>query len=267
MEPRDEMRLDDDQIRDTFEAAGFCLFPPLIAADLVARAVVRMDAVISGEYATGTKPHAVHRGPGDPPDKLHKIDQPHLSDPVILELVSHPAIGRAIASLLNASFVQVWATQLLLKPPGGRDRGNIGWHQDMQHWKSLWRGEVGTVWVAVSDVVSEASGPMRFVRGSHKWGLNSRPSFFADPDHLTQQAAIPRPPGSTWDEVPALMAAGGASFHHRFTYHGSGPNASSAPRRSFAIHIRTERSEPVYGESNYTAHLDDDAVCPVIYSE
>jgi len=63
------------------------------------------------------------------------------------------------------------------------------------------------------------------------------------------------------------MAAGGASFHHRFTYHGSGPNTSSEPRRRFAIHVRTERSEPVYGESYYTAHLDDDAVCPVIYSE
>ena len=124
MEPGGEMRLGDDQIQDTFEAAGFCLFPPLIAPDLVERAVARMDAVISGEYATGTKPHAIHRDPHDPPDKLHKIDQPHLSDPVILELVSHPVIGRAIATLLNASFVQVWATQLLLKPPGGDGQGH-----------------------------------------------------------------------------------------------------------------------------------------------
>ena len=260
------MEFPGDWIQESFEEDGFCLFPSLIPADLVGRVTARMDAVISGEYAAGTRPHAVHFGAHDPPDKLRKIDQPHLVDPDIFELVSHPEIGRAVAELLKASFVQVWASQLLLKPPGGTDRGNIGWHQDMQHWKSWWRGEVGTIWVAVSDILQE-SGPMRFVRGSHKWGLNKNPSFFGDSDHVSQREAIPRPPGSSWQETPALLSAGGASFHHRFTYHGSGPNCSTEPRRSFAIHIRTERSEPIYGDAYYTAHLDEDAVCPVIYSE
>ena len=259
------MEISPDLIQTSFEVNGFCLFPSLIPGELVERVIPRMDAVMNGEYATGTEPHGIHFGPDDPPDKLRKIDQPHLCDPVILELVSHPEIGRAVAGLHNASFVQVWATQLLVKPPATTDVGNIGWHQDMQHWTRWWRGEVGTVWVALSDV-GEESGPMRFVRGSNNWGLNENPSFFRDPDHDAQRESIPRPPGTSWEEVPALLQPGGASFHHRFTYHGSGPNLSPEPRRSFAIHLRTERSEAI-SSSVYTDHLDDDAICPVIYSE
>ena len=259
------MEIVSGSVRQSFAAEGFALFKSVVPSDLVTAALKRMDAVIAGEYKTGTAPHHVHFDSADPIDKLRKIDQPHLCDPVIHELVSHRAIGQAVASLHNASFIQVWATQLLLKPPSTSEAGNIGWHQDMQHWSSYWRGEVGTVWLALSEV-TENSGPMRFVRGSHRWGLNSNPSFFRDPDHAAQREAIPRPHGAKWEEVVALMKPGDASFHHRFTYHGSGPNHSSEPRCSFAIHIRTERSEPIFGDSYYTAHLDDDNLCPVIYS-
>ena len=250
-------------VTESFDTDGFCLFPDLIPPELVERVIPRMDAVVNGDYATGTKPHMIHFGPDDPPDKLRKIDQPHLCDPVILELVSHPAIGRAVAGLLDASLVQVWATQLLVKPPTTTDVGNIGWHQDMQHWRKWWKGEVGTVWVALSDVTQE-SGPMRFVRGSYAWGLNENPSFFGDPDHSAQRKSIPKPPGATWEEVPALLQPGSASFHHRFTYHGSGPNRCAKPRRSFALHLRTERAD-VVGSSVYTDHLDDEAICPVLH--
>ena len=79
-----------------------------------------------------------------------------MSDPVIFELISHEKIGKAIAELLNARFVQVWATQLLVKPSGGK-AGHIGWHQDMQHWTTWWRGEVATFWVAITDVSEDSS--------------------------------------------------------------------------------------------------------------
>ena len=251
------------QKRSLFDRDGFCLFRGLIPLDLLTRVVSRMDAVVSGEYESGVSPHAVHFSSDDPVDKLRKIDQPHLSDSIIFELISHENIGRAIAGLLNAKFVQVWATQLLIKPPGGM-AGHIGWHQDMQHWTTWWRGEVGTFWVAISNV-SEDCGPMQFIRGSHKWGLNENSSFFSDADHAMQRKVIPKPPKSNWEEIPMLMSGGDGSFHHRFTYHGSGSNLSSEPRRSFAIHVRTERSEAVDEKSVYTAHLSDEGVCPVIY--
>jgi ectoine hydroxylase-related dioxygenase (phytanoyl-CoA dioxygenase family) len=123
--------------------------------------------------------------------------------------------------------------------------------------------ELFTAWIALSDVTPE-SGPMRFVRGSHRWGLQA--SDFYGQDHDRQREAIRVPPGETWEEVPALLPPGGVSFHHCLTYHGSGPNRTSQPRRSFALHLRTGRSRPVNDRrTGLTQFIDDPAYCPVIF--
>jgi phytanoyl-CoA hydroxylase len=250
-----------------FEAQGYYFTDPIIPPDLVNTTIDHMDAVIAGEYETGIAPHSRRWNPGDPPEQLCKIDQPHLADHTIYETISHPAIGQWAAEILNANFVQVWAVQLLNKPPGGSTQGNIGWHQDMQHWKTWWKGEVFTAWLALTDILPD-SGPMRFAQGSHKWGLNENPSFFfSEHDHTTQQNAIPKPDDATWQETPALLSTGSVSYHHPLTYRGSGPNHSHTPRRSFAIHLRTEKSTPLDGNNYYTEHLDDEAFCPVIYRQ
>jgi ectoine hydroxylase-related dioxygenase (phytanoyl-CoA dioxygenase family) len=252
-------------LKEQFETDGFCYTPTAIPAELVQRVIPQMEAVIDGRFGTGVEPLACHFSPTDPPEKLKKVDQPHLADRTILEFISHPQIGRWAADITGAGMIQVWAVQLLVKPPGGSSLGNIGWHQDMQHWKTWWKGEVFTAWVAVSDV-SEQSGPMRYVVGSHRWGLNTNPSFFRDQDRESQREAIPKPAGVDWREDPALLTAGHASFHHPLCYHGSGPNVSASPRRSFAIHLRTENSEPLDSANQYyNAHLDNPDVCPVIF--
>jgi ectoine hydroxylase-related dioxygenase (phytanoyl-CoA dioxygenase family) len=250
-----------------FETQGYYFTDPIIPPDLVNTTIDHMDAVIAGEYETDIPPHSRRWNPGDPPEQLCKIDQPHLADHTIYKTISHPAIGQWAAEILNANFVQVWAVQLLNKPPGGSTQGNIGWHQDMQHWKTWWKGEVFTAWLALTDILPD-SGPMRFAQGSHKWGLNENPSFFfSEHDHTTQQNAIPKPDDATWQETPALLSAGSVSYHHPLTYHGSGPNHTHTPRQSFAIHLRTEKSTPLDGNSYYTEHLDDEAFCPVIYRQ
>ena len=52
----------------------------------------------------------------------------------------------------------------------------------------------------------------------------------------------PRSEGRAWEEVPAIPPPGGVSLHHKFTFHGSDANVSNEPRRSLAVHLRTERS-------------------------
>jgi ectoine hydroxylase-related dioxygenase (phytanoyl-CoA dioxygenase family) len=62
------------------------------------------------------------------------------------------------------------------------------------------------------------------------------------------------------------MPAGGVSFHHCLTFHGSEANTSDRSRCSVAVHLRTEAVEPIAGdESYYVSHLDDTAYAPVIY--
>lgn len=256
--------------RATFEEDGFLIGPTLVDPGLARDVVPHMDAVVAGDYETGRAPQMRKWNPGDDERRLRKIDQPQLSSRSILDLISRPELGQAAAELTGASWIQVWAVQLLLKPASGTAAGNVGWHQDQQYWLRWWTpdSEVFTCWLAVSDVTPD-SGPMRFVPGSHRWGL--MPGDFYAEDTDRQRDEIEVPAGSRWTETPAVLPAGGASFHHRLTYHGSGPNTSAGPRRSFAIHLRTERSEQADmtalsdEERDYMSHIDDPEACPVVF--
>lgn len=258
------------ELHADFVQNGFALHSPIIARDLASSALPHIENVILGSYETGIPPVQRNWNPGDDPRKLRKIDQAHRSDETIRKLVTRPEIGRLAAEVLDAQWIQLWATQLLYKPAGGENTANVGWHQDIQYWKDCWEGEVFTAWLAITDVPLDR-GPVLFVPGSHRWGQLENTSFW-ETDLSGQHASIRIPPGEQWKEVPAILEAGGISFHHNSTLHGSGPNVSSEPRVSLALHLRTERSTPkldtkafpVYTAS-YMPHLEDPALCPVLW--
>src|SRR5215212_3242533 len=124
-----------------YQRDGFFLAPPLIPAELIARVRPRIEAVYSGEYETGIPPAGNPKGNAKPPASLVKIDNAHRSDRTIHEVVSHPAIGKWAAAMTGAKTIQVFATQLLIKPPGERETVNVGWHQDLQYWDHALEGE------------------------------------------------------------------------------------------------------------------------------
>ena len=252
-----------DSARASFERDGFLVNPtPLIAPDLLERAHAAMDDVMAERY--DTEPVGLARYPVEDPRALVKVDQAHTASSVLFELVTSPAIGALAAQLTGAELVQLWAVQLLHKPGGGASAGAVGWHQDQDYWHSWWDGEVFTIWLAVSDVELDR-GPLCFVRGSHRAGDLRSGDFFSNDmaglrDRLTGLVG-------DWDEVPAVLPAGGASAHHKLTLHGSHPNVSDRARRSFALHLRTEKSSPKPGASAYVSEewLSDPRISPVIY--
>ncbi|MEK6571592.1 MAG: phytanoyl-CoA dioxygenase family protein [Bacteroidota bacterium] len=254
-----------------YESDGFYISSaPVIPLELVQRAIAGMDAVRAGIYDTGLPPQWSPWNPGDDPRKLCKIEMPQVANRAIMELVSHPALGKLAAEITGARLVQVWWVQLLYKPPQDSEttfHTNVGWHQDRQYWQE-WEieSELFTAWVALSNVTSD-SGPMKFVRGSHKWGFLNKGDFYGQ-NHDAQREEIKVPVGCKWEEVAALLPPGGVSFHDDLTYHSSGPNLSLEPRRSFAIHLRTEKSRPCDGVKRaLTAFLHDSSYCPIIYQE
>ncbi len=257
--------------QERYQTDGFYICPqPVIPRDVVGRAVAGMDAVRAGDYDTGVPPRPSYWKPGDDPNALCKIEMPQIASRAIMELVSHPALGAKAAEVTGANAVQVWWVQLLYKPPtvaGQQIRANVGWHQDYRYW-GIWEedSELFTAWVALSDV-TDVSGPMHFVVGSHRWGLSTEGDFSSQ-EYEAQRDAIRMAYNQEWREAPAILPPGSASFHQKLTFHGSGPNLSSHPRRSFAIHMRTERSRPKGdARQGLTAFIDDPAYCPVIFGD
>lgn len=106
---------------------------------------------------------------------------------------------------------------------------------------------------------------MCFVRGSHRWGYLNAGDFFSHDRDRTRKE-VPVPLGKTWEEVPAILEPGAMSFHQALTFHGSDPNISQSPRVSLALHLRTEKSNPVaHSQDHYVTNLDDPQKAPVIY--
>lgn len=250
-----------------FARDGYFIGSPIIPPDLLARVRTSIAAVNAGHYETGLPPtRNLEPGPM-PPAALAKIDNAHRSDRAILEVVSHPALGRLAAAITGAEMVQVFATQLLIKPSSTGGRVNVGWHQDQEYWNPALEGEVFTAWIAISDVTAN-SGPMRFVPGSHQWGLLAAGDFFGDDLDAIKQR-IQQKSGGTWTETAAVLPPGAVSFHHRLTVHGSGPNLESWPRISFAVHLRTEKSALRPGtrwqDAGYLHDFNDPIGSPVCY--
>ena len=232
--------------------------PPVLDPSALPAANDTMDRLLAGRYATGVAPFQVDTG------ALVRMDQPQMADHAITDMLRRSNLGEVAAAVTGASMIQVWAMQLIHKPSSATDVANVGWHQDEDYWQGWWEGEVFTCWLALSDV-AEDCGPVRFVRGSHQWGfLNSGNFFVPDLESSAERDRVPE--GEVWEEAAAVLPAGGASFHHRLTIHGSGANTSGRPRRSYAVHLRTEKSTMLPGLRDvYQEHLTDPALSPILY--
>lgn len=255
---------------DKYQADGFYIADgPVLPKRVVDAAAVGMDEIRAGRYDRGQPfDDSPPREPGDDPTGLCKIEQPQFANRAIFDVVSHADLGKLAAQVTGAKMVQVWWVQLLYKPsslPGVESDTKIGWHQDRDYWTCWKKGStLLTAWFALSDVGPDC-GPMKFLRGSHRWGHQDGLSNFYGQDIDQQRRAITAQ-GRDWDEAPAIVPAGGVSFHDRLTFHGSEANHSGRPRRSLAIHLRTEQSWPDPAKPHaLTSFIDQPDLCPVIY--
>jgi ectoine hydroxylase-related dioxygenase (phytanoyl-CoA dioxygenase family) len=250
---------------EQYAAQGFAVVPePIVDRDLVARAAVAVDRVVAGEYVTGNAPSQRFWNPGDDPSLFVKIDQVHRCDPALLEVASHTGIGAVAATATGAMRVQVWATQLVVKPSGPGDGTALGWHQDDLYWRDFWDGEVFTCWVALADVGPDA-GPVTYVAGSQTWPVVDQADFRRhDLDTLRSQLDLPA--DATWTEHAAVLPRGGVVLHHKRTMHASPANTSGHPRIGYVLHLCTDRAEPRPGAAEFFQFdLDDPQSCPVLF--
>eukprot|EP00930_Biecheleria_cincta_P084004 TRINITY_DN73506_c0_g1_i1.p1 TRINITY_DN73506_c0_g1~~TRINITY_DN73506_c0_g1_i1.p1 ORF type:complete len:361 (+),score=34.25 TRINITY_DN73506_c0_g1_i1:71-1084(+) len=103
------------------------------------------------------------------------------------------------ARLMGSATATFFYAHLILKC-GGADKP-IPWHQDLPYWK-VDGAQVGSVWVALDDMPFSAS--VRYIRGSHRWGLY-RPAHFVDASPYEGRDDLPLLPN-----IEELAASGEA---------------------------------------------------------
>lgn len=77
---------------------------------------------------------------------------------------------------MGANKINMFFDHLLVKEPGAVEP--TPWHQDGPYWKI--KGEqIYSIWFAM-DHVTENTGGVRYVKGSHATGVRYRPQSFSD---------------------------------------------------------------------------------------
>jgi phytanoyl-CoA hydroxylase len=158
------------------------------------------------------------------------------ASPAFRDLVTNPKIVEMAARLSGAQELRIWHDQIQYKPQA--QGGRLHWHQDSPLWPTLQPkdGQI-TAWVALDDAEAD-NGCMYMVPGSHRWG-NQQKQLDALPE------GIELPDRFESNNIHFMMCPvrkGHVHFHHSLTWHGSGTNHSSRPRRAIAIHFMTEHT-------------------------
>ena len=262
----------DEQLA-AFERDGFLIVESgFLDAESVERLRERFDGLFAGEYETGIRPDEVNWVPGrDPEDRTRQLCNAWKADPVVAAQVLSERTGRLGAELMGWNGVRLLQDNVIWKPPATK---SLGMHQDGSYLDYLVPPEMITCWIALDDTSAEA-GTITYAASSHRWprSAENRGEFHAPPDWLEPvRRAVPA------DEelrlVPIEVKAGGASFHHHLTFHGSGPNTASVHRRAVISHLVPADAEfhrvhvdPVYSRYRRVGDMAmDDSFFPVVWT-
>jgi ectoine hydroxylase-related dioxygenase (phytanoyl-CoA dioxygenase family) len=259
---------------EAFERDGFLIVEEgFIDDETVELLRERFDRLFAGDYATGISPDEVNWVAGrDPEDRTRQICNGWKADPGIAGQVLSERTGRLAAELMGWDGVRILQDNCIWKPPGTK---SLGMHQDGSYLDYLVPPEMITCWIALDDTSAEA-GTITYAAGSHRWPRSpkNRAEFHAPPDWLAPlDRALPE--GEELRLVPIEVRAGGASFHHFNTFHGSGPNKAEVHRRAVISHLvpadtafHPANADPVYSRYRKRGDLGmDDSYFPIVWSE
>ena len=260
---------------EAFERDGFLVVEAgLVSERALERLRERYLRLFAGEYETGIRPDEVNWMPGrDPEDRTRQLCNAWKADTVIAAQVLSERIGRLAAQLMGYRGVRILQDNVLWKPPGTKA---IGFHQDSSYAAYLVPPEMVTCWMSLDETEADA-GPLELVRGSNHWPKSppERTQFHA-PDDWLAGARAAAPEGAALETVPVVVRAGGGSFHHGLTWHGSAPNTNASVARmalvSHFVPVETRFHETnvdvTYSRYRRRGDLSlDESFFPVVWSE
>ncbi|MEO1190690.1 MAG: phytanoyl-CoA dioxygenase family protein [Pseudomonadota bacterium] len=223
-----------------FQQDGFLFVDHLIDQPTVEALRASYDRLFRGTFETGVRPDEVNWQEGESdPSLTRQICNGWKADRTVAATVLREDLGDAIAKLAGWSGTRVMIDNVIWKPPGTRP---LGFHQDNAYLRWFEPGQLLSCWIALDETTAEG-GTMELVRGSHRWAASEPEGEFHGPEDYQKpmrQAAAAE--GVTPDIVPVVVPAGGGSFHHGWTWHGSGHNRAVRPRRALVIHAMPAES-------------------------
>ena len=159
----------------------------------------------------------------------------HLLLPVLDDVVKNPDIIHVVCSVLGTEDVLVWSSDWCIK--NAHSSGFYSWHQDSTYAGMAMPEKAVTVWLALSPS-TPASGCLRVVPSSHKWGQLAHEFKPSNENMLSrgQQIVIGEKIADFTNEAVDLrLQPGEMSLHSFRAIHASGPNQTDDPRIGFAI--------------------------------
>jgi len=209
--------------RAFFEAHGWVVVRGVLGAQAVASLAKALDGVVPPDaYRTGYEGRVV------------EVAGVSMGSPVLGRLARDVRLARLAAAALGTARVQLLQDTVFIKP--ARTGGPVAWHQDGSYFAFL-RPLHGLALRVALTPCTPASGCLRVVDGSHRWGLVTGDLSFRATSVDDILGALPEPlreqARRATVEVP--LEPGDVSLHHCLTLHASGPNRSTSTRKTLAI--------------------------------
>lgn len=181
-------------------------------------------------------------------------------EPRIRKFAFDPRLARWAAQLIGTPAVRLLEDNALWKAP--QSGGELKWHQDYPYWP-LAQPNAVTAWIALDDTDAE-NGAMAVAVGSHLTGERLPAVFGTGTSYLEHKRPstvkpIEDPAALGFDVETVSLRCGEVSLHSALTWHGSGRNVSSRPRRAFIVRYVGDGTIWL-GSERYDYNYSDDEV-------
>ena len=219
---------------EDFNQNGFLILDKFIDLQYLDKLRKRIEPLFRGEFETGIEPDEWNWKYGrDPDDVTRQICNAWKSDNLIKKIVCNSIIGECVSKLMGWKGARLLQDNVLWKPPLGK---SLLFHQDAAYDDWIVPQTMVTCWMSLDDT-SKDNGTLEFVTGSHKWDLCPPSGTFHAPDDYKKELKMyAKRNNKVLDIVEVKVPAGGVSFHHGLTWHGSGINHSLDDRRALVAH-------------------------------
>ena len=221
-------------LKKKFEDDGYLILPQFLDINKIDNVADNFDNLFSGIFETGIEPDEWNWKKGKDPNNItRQICNAWKSDSNIKKIVTHQLLGRACAELMGWTGSRLLQDNVLWKPPGGK---TLVYHQDAAYDDWVIPQTMMTCWMPLDDV-SQEKGTLEYVKGSHKWGLVPPSGQFHSPENYKNELEVFAKKNNKEIHIQYVeVPAGGVSFHHGQTWHGSGINTSKDDRRAIVAH-------------------------------